>query len=95
MVSDATDKVWAWTSTTRRSGKRQPASWPHAFNLAKALRSDMDAWWATNPVSLTQELHADGKTIDLVMRTSPDLRRSSWRLGGVVTDEWGQRRDTV
>ncbi len=26
----------------------------YAFGLAKTLRTDMDAWWATDPVSLAQ-----------------------------------------
>ncbi|HEX6970082.1 MAG TPA: hypothetical protein VF174_14905, partial [Micromonosporaceae bacterium] len=50
----------------------------HALALARALRSDMDAWWATGPVSLIQELRSDGRTIDLVMLTSPVPPVDDW-----------------
>ncbi len=58
----------------------------YAFSLAKALRSDMDAWWATGPVSLVPELRADGKTVDIVMRTTPMPPTEDWynRMGDVL-----------
>ena len=58
----------------------------HAFSLAKKLRTDMDAWWATGPVSLVQELRADGKTVDIVMRTTPMPPEEDWynRMGDVL-----------
>ncbi len=58
----------------------------HAFSLAKTLRTDMDAWWATGPVLLVQELRADGKTVDIVMRTAPMHPAEDWynRMGDVL-----------
>lgn len=58
----------------------------HAFSLAKTLRTDMDDWWAAGPVSLVQELRADGKTVDIVMRTAPMPPAEDWynRMGDVL-----------
>jgi hypothetical protein len=58
----------------------------YALSLASALRSEMDGWWATGPVSLVQELRADGKTVDIVMRTDPMPPTEDWynRMGDVL-----------
>lgn len=77
-MSDVTDKIKGMDLDDPSLRKAATGKLAHAFKLAKALRSDMDEWWATSPVSLAQELHADDKTIDLVMHTSPMPPVEDW-----------------
>jgi hypothetical protein len=58
----------------------------YAFSLARALLTDMEAWWATGPVSLAQELRTDGKSVDIVMRTATLPPAEDWynRMGDVL-----------
>ncbi|HEY4214083.1 MAG TPA: hypothetical protein VGM84_21590 [Steroidobacteraceae bacterium] len=46
----------------------------------------MDAWWATSPVSLVQEMRPDSTTVDFVLLTSPLPPLDDWynRMGDVL-----------